>query len=422
MWLEIVDPEIAAAIKEEEKRQAFTIELIAATNFPSRAILEVQGSILAYKTLEGYLGKRYHKGHANVDIIEKLAIERAKKLFGAEHVNVQPHSGVNANLAVFLSILKPGDRILAMDLAHGGHLSHGSKTSLSGKYFQAFFYGVNKETEMLDYEEIMTIASKVRPKLIIAGASSYSRIIDFAKFKEIADEVRAYLLADIAHIAGFVAVGEHPSPVPYADFVTFTTYKTMRGARGGVILCKKEYASKIDAAVFPGVQGSMHVHLIAAKAVTFKLAMTQAFRNYIKQVRDNARALAKGLSEKGFRIISGGTDNHIILVDLRNVNLTGKQAEELLEEVGITVNRNQIPFDPLGPEVTSGIRLGSAAMTARGFQEEEMYEVADIISSVLLRPTQNKIQIAKERVKKLCLRFPLYMDKWEMESTVFENI
>ena len=413
--LEIADPEIAAALKNELARQALTIELVAATNFASRAVLEVQGSVFAHKTLEGYPGKRYHGGHKYVDVIENLAIERVKQIFGAEHANVQPHSGVSANTAVYFAVLQPGDRILGMDLATGGHLSHGSPASFSGRFYQASFYGVDPDSELIDYDEVMAIASKGRPKMIVCGASAYPRVIDFARFRQIADEVGAYLLADVAHYAGLIAGGAYPSPVPYADFVTFTTYKTFRGSRGGTILCRKEFADQVDAAVFPGVQGSMHVHLMAGKAVTFRLAMTQEFRDYAHQVVANARALARALQERGYRIVSGGTDSHIVLVDLRSKGVTGKRAQEVLEQAGVVTNMNRIPFDPLGPTVTSGIRLGSSAMTTRGFREPEMEETADIIDAVLSHPSDEKIlQEARCRVRELCLRFPLYMDRWEM--------
>jgi len=413
--LEIADPEVAAAVRNELARQAFTIELVAATNFASQAVLEVQGSVFAHKTLEGYPGKRYHGGYKYVDVIENLAIERAKKLFGAEHANVQPHSGVSANMAVYFAALQPGDRILAMDLAAGGHLSHGHSASFSGRFYRASFYGVDPGSELIDYDEVLAIASREKPRMIICGASAYPRAINFAKFREIADEVGAYLLADVSHYAGLIAGGAYPSPVPYADFVTFTTYKTLRGARGGIILCKKEFADKIDAAVFPGVQGSMHVHLIAGKAVTFRLAMTQEFRDYAHQVVANARTLAKALQERGYRIVSGGTDSHIVLVDLRPKKMTGKRAQEILEDVGIVTNMNRIPFDPLGPNVTSGIRLGSSAVTTRGFQEVEMEEIADLIDAVLSHPSDERtLQEARHRVRELCIKFPLYMDRWEM--------
>ncbi len=415
--LAVVDPEVAHIIAEELKRQTFTIELNAAMNFPSRAILEVQGSVLGNRTMEGYPGKRYHGSHHGVDAVERLAIERAKRLFGADHANIQPHSGVNANWAVLATVLNPGDCILGMDLAHGGHLSHGNKASLSGRYYRAAAYGVSPDSELIDYDQAREIARRERPRLVVAGASAYPRVIDFARFRAIADEVGAYFLADIAHIAGLVAGGQHPSPVPYADFVTFTTYKTLRGGRGGVILCKQQFARQIDAAVFPGVQGSMHVHNMAAKAVTFGLAARPQFKLYAKQVVANARALARRLLEHGYRLVAGGTDNHVVLVDLRPAGLTGKRADELLDSVGITVNKNRIPFDPLGADIASGIRLGSAAMTTRGFGEAEMEETADIIHSVLSRPEDGAtLREARRRVKELCLRFPLYLDRWEMGS------
>jgi len=413
--LEAVDPEVAAALKDELARQALTIELVAATNFTSRAVLEVQGSVLAHKTLEGYPGRRYHGGHRNVDVIERLGIERAKTLFGAEYANVQPHSGVSANTAVYFAVLEPGDGMLGMDLATGGHLSHGHSASFSGRFYRASFYGVDRGSELIDYDEVLAIASAERPKMIVCGGSAYPRAIDFARFRQIADEVGAYLLADVAHFAGLIAGGAYPSPVPFADFVTFTTYKTFRGSRGGVILCREEFGRKIDAAVFPGVQGSMHVHLMAGKAVTFRLAMTEEFRDYARQVVANARALADALQERGYRIVAGGTDSHIVLVDLRPKNITGKQAQEILETVGIVTNMNRIPYDPLGANVTSGIRLGSSAMTTRGFREAEMEETADLIDTVLSEPSDEKtLEQVRQRVRGLCLRFPLYLDPWEM--------
>lgn len=417
--LEAVDPEVAAAVRDELARQALTIELVAATNFTSRAVLEVQGSVFAHKTLEGYPGRRYHGGHRNVDIIEKLGIERAKALFGAEYANVQPHSGVSANTAVYFAVLQPGDGMLGMDLATGGHLSHGHSASFSGRFYRASFYGVDRGSELIDYDEVLAIASKERPKMIVCGGSAYPRAIDFAKFRQIADEVSAYLLADVAHFAGLIAGGAYASPVPFADFVTFTTYKTFRGSRGGVILCREEFGRKIDAAVFPGVQGSMHVHLMAGKAVTFRLAMTEEFRDYARQVVANARVLADGLRERGYRIVTGGTDSHIVLVDLRAKNITGKQAQEILETVGIVTNMNRIPYDPLGANVTSGIRLGSSAMTTRGFREAEMEETAGLIDTVLSKPRDEKtLEQVRHRVRRLCLRFPLYLDPWEMGAAL----
>ena len=417
--LEAADPEIAAALRDELTRQSLTIELVAATNFASRAVLEVQGSVFAQKTLEGYPGKRYHGGHRNVDIIETLGIERAKALFGAEYANVQPHSGVSANTAVYFAVLQPGDGILGMDLATGGHLSHGHAASFSGRVYRAAFYGVDPASERIDYDEVHATAIKERPKMIVCGGSAYPRAIDFARFREIADEVGAYLLADVAHFAGLIAGGAYPSPVPHADFVTFTTYKTFRGSRGGIILCKEQYGPRIDAAVFPGVQGSMHVHLMAGKAVTLRLAMTQQFRDYARQVVANARTLARVLQERGYRIVSGGTDSHIVLVDLRSKQMTGKRAQEVLESVGIVTNMNRIPYDPLGANVTSGIRLGSAAMTTRGFREAEMEETAGLIDAVLSKPSDAKmLQRVQGKVRELCVGFPLYLDRWEMEASL----
>ena len=415
--LEAADPEIAAALRDEIQRQSLTIELVAATNFASQAVLEVQGSVFAHKTLEGYPGKRYHGGHRNVDTIERLGVERAKALFGAEYANVQPHSGVSANTAVYFAVLEPGDGILGMDLATGGHLSHGHPASSSGRVYRAAFYGVDQASELIDYDEVHAAALRERPKMIVCGGSAYPRAIDFARFREIADEVGAYLLADVAHFAGLIAGGAYPSPIPYADFVTFTTYKTFRGSRGGIILCKGQYGSQIDAAVFPGVQGSMHVHLMAGKAVTLRLAMTQAFRDYAQQVVTNARALARGLQDRGYRIVAGGTDSHIILVDLRSKQMTGKQAQEMLEDVGIITNMNRIPYDPLSANVTSGIRLGSAAMTTRGFGVAEMEETAALIDGVLSKPEDDDtLGHVRDRVRELCLRFPLFLDRWEMEA------
>ncbi len=415
--LEAADPEVAAALRDEVKRQSLTIELVAATNFASRAVLEVQGSVFAHKTLEGYPGKRYHGGHVNVDIIERLGVERAKELFGAEYANVQPHSGVSANSAVYFAVLEPGDGILGMDLATGGHLSHGHAASFSGRVYRAAFYGVDRASELIDYDEVRSMAVKERPKMIVCGGSAYPRVIDFGRFRKIADEVGAYLLADVAHFAGLIAGGAYPSPVPFADFVTFTTYKTFRGSRGGIILCREKYGAKIDSAVFPGVQGSMHVHLMAGKAVTLRLAMTQHFRDYAQQVVSNARALARVLQERGYRIVSAGTDSHIVLVDLRSKQMTGKRAQEVLEGVGIVTNMNRIPYDPLGANVTSGIRLGSAAMTTRGFGEAEMVETAGLIDSVLSNPDDERtLEHARAKVQDLCMRFPLYLDRWEMEA------
>ncbi|SHH29482.1 serine hydroxymethyltransferase [Caloranaerobacter azorensis DSM 13643] len=400
------DPEVMQAIEQEIGRQRSKIELIASENFVSPQVMEAMGSQLTNKYAEGYPGKRYYGGCEFVDIVEDLARERLKKLFGAEHANVQPHSGANANLGVYFAVLEPGDKVLGMSLSHGGHLTHGSPVNISGTYFNFVSYGVNKETEMIDYDEVMEIAKRERPKLIVAGASAYPRIIDFKKFREIADAVGAYLMVDMAHIAGLVAAGLHPSPVPYADFVTTTTHKTLRGPRGGVILCKKEYAKKIDKAIFPGLQGGPLMHVIAAKAVSFKEALEDDFKEYQKQIIKNASVLAESLIERGFRLVSGGTDNHLILIDLRNKGLTGKKAEALLDEVGVTTNKNTIPFDPESPFVTSGLRIGTPAVTTRGMKEEQMVEIAEIINLTL--DESNDRNMIKERVKKLCDSFPLY--------------
>jgi glycine hydroxymethyltransferase len=408
--LRMVDPEIAQAIEEETLQQDMTIELNAATNFCSGAVIEAQGNLFAHKTLEGYPGSRYHGGHGRVDVIERLAVERVKKLFGAEHANIQPHSGVSANLAVYFAVLDPGDSILGMDLSMGGHLSHGHKGTFSGKFLRSFSYGVERNSERIEYGEVKRIARKERPKMIVCGGSAYPRIIDFSRFRSIADEVGAYLLADIAHVAGLVAGGVYPSPVPYADFVTFTTYKTLRGSRGGTILCRKAYARKIDKAVFPGVQGSMHVHLMAGKAVTFKLASTPSFKSYAGQVVENARALAKALQERNYRVVSGGTDTHIVLLDLRTTNLTGAEAQKRLEEAGIICNKNAIPFDPRGPESTSGVRFGTSAVTTRGFRESEMVTLAELIDELLSGKAASKqMRQVQEKVRELCLRFPLHL-------------
>ena len=420
--LDIVDPEIAEAVRRELQREVSTIDLIAALNFPSPAVLEVQGSVLASRSCEGYPGRRFHGGAEYLDVIETLACERAKKLFGADHANVQPSSGVNANLAVYFAALEPGDRILGMELAHGGHLSHGHPATLSGRAYEASFYGVDPDTERIDYEKAMAVATATRPKMVVCGGSSYPRVIDFAKMREIADAVGAYLLADVAHFAGLIAGGAYPSPVPFADFVTFTLYKTLRGCRGGVILCRKSWARKVDAAIFPGVQGSPHMHLVAAKAVTLRLAMTQEFRDYAHQVVANARVLAKALQERGYRIITDGTDSHIVLVDVRSRGLTGRQAQEVLESVGIVTNKNVIPFDPRRPEVTSGIRLGSQSATTRGFGPAEMEEIADIIDAVLTRPEDTKVmRVAMERVRELCMRFPPYLDRGAVAASEIKS-
>jgi len=402
-----VDPEIKSAVEQELERQRSNIELIASENFVSKAVMAAMGSPLTNKYAEGYPGKRYYGGCEKVDIAENLAIERAKKLFGAEHANVQPHSGAQANMAVFFAVLNPGDTVMGMNLAHGGHLTHGSPVNMSGKQYNIIPYGVKKETGRIDYDEVRRLALEHKPKLIVAGASAYSRIIDFEKFGEVAKEVGAYLMVDMAHIAGLVATGLHPNPVPYADFVTTTTHKTLRGPRGGLILCKEENAKLIDKAVFPGIQGGPLMHVIASKAVCFKEALSDEFKQYASQVVKNAKALAEGLINNGFDIVSGGTDNHLMLVDLQSMNITGKEAEKRLDEVCITCNKNAIPFDPQKPFVTSGIRLGTPAVTSRGMVEEDMTEIANIIGLVIKDFEGNKAE-AKARVEKLVLKYPLY--------------
>ena len=415
--LEEVDPKIAWAIRGELQREEERLILIASENYASRAVLEAQGSILTNKYAEGYPGQRYYGGCQWVDEIERLAIERAKELFGAEHANVQPLSGSIANMAVYFSVLKPGDTIMAMDLAHGGHLSHGAKVNFSGRFYRVITYGVNRETELLDYQEIYELAKKYRPKLIVAGASSYSRIIDFSIFSEIARETGACLMADMAHIAGLVASGVHPNPVPHCDFVTSTTHKTLRGPRGGFILCKKKFAEDIDKTVFPGIQGGPFMHQIAAKAICFKEAMTEEFREYQKQVVKNAKRLAQALEDRGFRIVSGGTETHMFLVDLTNKGLTGKEAEEALERAGITVNKNLIPFDPRGPNVTSGIRIGTPAVTTRGMKEKEMDLIASLIAELIEGyPSEEVEKRVFKKVLELCEAFPLYKDHFENDS------
>jgi len=397
------DPELYSAMMEEKERQNINIELIASENFVSETVLEAMGSHLTNKYAEGYPGKRYYGGCEFVDKVEDLARDRAKKIFGADHANVQPHSGSNANFGVYFSVLKPGDKILGMDLSQGGHLTHGSPVNMSGSYFDVVFYGVNKETETIDYDQVRETAKREQPKLIVAGASAYSRFIDFKAFREIADEVGAYFMVDMAHIAGLVAAGLHPNPVEYADFVTTTTHKTLRGPRGGMILCKSEFAQKIDKAIFPGIQGGPLMHVIAAKAVCFKEAMEDGFKEYQQQVIKNAKALSQELAIRGFRIVSGGTDNHLMLVDLRNKNLTGKEAEKMLDEIHITTNKNTIPFDPQSPFVTSGLRIGTPAVTTRGLKEAEMAELASIIDSSLSRTEDETV--LKNRVLELTSKF-----------------
>lgn len=402
-----VDLEIANLIEEETKRQQSKIELIASENFVSEAVMAAMGSTLTNKYAEGYPGKRYYGGCEVVDQVEELARERAKKLFGAEHANVQPNSGSQANQAVFFAVLKPGDTVMGMDLSHGGHLTHGSPVNISGKHYNIVSYEVEKETGLIDYNMVRERALETRPKMIIAGASAYGRIIDFKKFRDIADEVGAYLMVDMAHIAGLIAAGLHPSPVPYADFVTTTTHKTLRGPRGGMILCKAEHAKIIDKAIFPGIQGGPLIHVIAAKAVCFKEALTEEFNAYQQQVLNNAKALCEGLKEKGFTIVSGDTENHLMNVDLRNMNVTGKDAEHLLDEIGITCNKNTIPFDPESPFITSGIRLGTPAVTTRGMKEEDMKEIAEIMYLAISNFEGNQCE-CRERVATLLDKYPLY--------------
>ncbi|WP_227764880.1 serine hydroxymethyltransferase [Zhaonella formicivorans] len=405
-----IDPEIAEVLDLERGRQNDKIELIASENFVSPAVMEAQGSVLTNKYAEGYPGKRYYGGCEYVDIAENLARERAKKLFGADHANVQPHSGANANTAVYLAVLKPGDTVLGMNLAHGGHLTHGSPVNISGLYYNFVPYGVDEVTQTIDYDKVAELAREHKPKLLVAGASAYPRKFDFARLKDIADEVGALFMVDMAHIAGLVATGLHPNPVPYADFVTSTTHKTLRGPRGGLILCKEEHAKAIDKAVFPGLQGGPLMHVIAAKAVAFKEALSPAFKAYQEQVVKNAATLAKALMDKGFNLVSGGTDNHLMLVDVRSRQLTGKEAEHRLDEIGITVNKNAIPFDPESPFVTSGIRIGTPAATTRGFKEEDMLAVAEIIDKALSPAFESSIEELRARVKELCAKAPLYKD------------
>ncbi|WP_156291990.1 serine hydroxymethyltransferase [Oceanobacillus salinisoli] len=403
------DPELFAAIEKETGRQQNKIELIASENFVSKAVMEAMGSVLTNKYAEGYPGKRYYGGCEHVDVVEDLARDRAKELFGADHANVQPHSGAQANMAVYFSVLETGDTVLGMNLNHGGHLTHGSPVNFSGKQYNFVEYGVDKGTETLDYYDVLEKAKAVQPKMIVAGASAYSREIDFAKFREIADEVGAYLMVDMAHIAGLVAAGLHSNPVPYADFVTTTTHKTLRGPRGGMILCKEEYAKQVDKSVFPGIQGGPLMHIIAAKAVCFKEALSDDFKAYAKQIIENAKTLGEAFVEEGLRIVSGGTDNHLLLVDVTPLDLTGKLAEHVLDEIGITTNKNTIPFDTKSPFVTSGVRIGTAAVTSRGFGAAEMKEIASIISKTLKNhEDETVLNEARDRVKALTDKFPLY--------------
>ncbi len=405
--LEQYDAEVFAACEKELKRQQHNIELIASENIVSEAVLLAAGTVLTNKYAEGYPSKRYYGGCYCVDVVEDIARDRAKKLFGAEHANVQPHSGANANLAVFFALLQPGDTVMGMNLAHGGHLSHGSPVNISGKYFNVVPYGVDDDTQRIDYDKMRETALECKPKLIVVGASAYSRIIDFAKCREIADEVGAYLMVDMAHIAGLVAAGVHPNPVPYAHVVTTTTHKTLRGPRGGLILCKEELAKQIDKAVFPGTQGGPLMHIIAAKAVAFGEALKPEFVEYQKQIVKNAAVLAQALLDEGFNLVSGGTDNHLMLVDLRPFNITGKELEKRLDDVHITANKNAIPNDPQSPFITSGVRIGTPAVTSRGFKEAEMLKIAKWIKDVTVDFEANKDRVTAEVIE-LCEKFPIY--------------
>ena len=407
-----VDPEIARAILDETRRQAGKLELIASENFVSEAVLEAQGSIMTNKYAEGYPAKRYYGGCEYVDIAESLAIERCKKLFGADHVNVQPHSGTQANMAVYFSVLEPGDTILGMNLSHGGHLSHGSPANFSGRLYKVVAYGVDRETETIDFNEVEDQARKHKPKIIVVGASAYPRTIDFNAFRQIADRTGAVVMADIAHIAGLVAVGLHPSPVPICEFVTTTTHKTLRGPRGGLVMCKEAFAKVLNSRVFPGMQGGPLMHVIAAKAVAFQEALSDSFRDYQAQIVKNARAMAEGLTGEGFRLVSGGTDNHLMLVDLTAQGISGKDAQEALDRAGITVNKNGIPFDTRGPMITSGIRIGTPALTTRGMKEADMKRIAGLIAEVLGHiEDESRIRDVRAEVASLCEKFPLYSER-----------
>ncbi len=414
--LKEIDPEIYEVIYGETKRQADGLELIASENFVSEAVMEAVGSVMTNKYSEGYPGKRYYGGCEFMDIAENLARNRAKELFGCEHANVQPHSGSQANMGVYFSVLKPGDTILGMNLSHGGHLTHGHPVNFSGKFFNVVAYGVSKDTEVINYDELRKIAVEARPRLIIAGASAYSRELDFKKFREVADEVDALLMVDIAHIAGLIVVGIHQSPVPHADFVTTTTHKTLRGPRGGMIMCKKKYAKDLDREVMPGIQGGPLMHVIAAKAVAFKEAMEPSFKEYQHQIVRNARALAAGMADRGYHVVSGGTDTHLMLISLIERNLTGKAVEEALEKAGVTVNKNTVPFDPQKPFVTSGIRMGTPALTTRGMKEPEMKEIAALVDKVISNLGDETVYAqVKQEILTLCQRFPLYKERLEKE-------
>ncbi len=406
------DPEIYAAIQDELERQRTKIELIASENFVSEAVMEAQGSVLTNKYAEGYPGRRYYGGCEHVDVAENLARDRAKELFGAEHANVQPHSGAQANMAVYFTILEQGDTVLGMNLSHGGHLTHGSAVNFSGVQYNFVEYGVDEEKHLINYEDVRQKALEHKPKLIVAGASAYPRAIDFAKFREIADEVGAYLMVDMAHIAGLVAAGLHQNPVPYADFVTTTTHKTLRGPRGGMILCKEEFAKKIDKSIFPGIQGGPLMHVISAKAVAFGEALQDSFKDYAQNIIDNAKRLGEGLVKEGIDLVSGGSDNHLLLIDTRSLGLTGKVAEKVLDEIGITANKNTIPFDPESPFVTSGVRIGTAAVTSRGFGLEDMDEIASIMALTLKNhEDEAKLEEARKRVIDLTSKFELYPER-----------
>jgi glycine hydroxymethyltransferase len=407
--LQATDPEVYAAIAAEEERQRNKLLLIASENFASPAVLAAQGSLMTNKYAEGYPGKRYYGGCQHVDTVEELAIQRCKQIFGAEHVNVQPHSGSQANMAAYLSVLKPGDTILGMDLAQGGHLTHGSKVNFSGMIFRAFSYGVDRQTETINYEAVQTLAEECRPRMIVVGASAYARTLDFPKFQAIAQAVGAYLMVDIAHIAGLIAAGLHPNPCPYADFVTTTTHKTLRGPRGGVVMCKAEHAKAVDKFVFPGMQGGPLMHVIAAKAVAFKEALSPAFQRYQQQVVANARVLAQGLLDRGYKIVSGGTDTHLMLVNLTNKGITGKEADAALDAAGIIVNKNAVPYDEKPPAVASGIRLGTPIVSTRGMKEAEMKEIVALIDRVLQhRQDPAVLEEVRGQAKALCSRFPIF--------------
>ncbi len=407
--LRATDPAVFDAIRAEEKRQREKLLLIASENFASPAVLAAQGCLMTNKYAEGYPGKRYYGGCQHVDVVEELAIQRAKQLFGADHVNVQPHSGSQANMAAYLSVLKPGDVILGMDLAQGGHLTHGSRVNFSGTLFRSYFYGVDRETEVIDYDAVQRIAEECHPRMIVVGASAYARILDFPRFQKIAQSVGAYLLVDIAHVAGLIATGLHPSPIPYADFVTTTTHKTLRGPRGGIIMCKAEHAKAVDKIIFPGTQGGPLMHVIAAKAVALHEALSPAFKSYQRQVVANARALAAGLAERGYRVVSGGTDTHLFLVNLSPKGLTGKEAETALDAAGIIVNKNAVPYDEKPPAVASGIRLGTPIVSTRGMREAEMQDIVSLVDRVLQQPQDLRVQReVRKQAKALCGRFPIF--------------